>query len=314
MSTQSRPNRLVHQTSPYLLQHAHNPVDWLPWGQEAFDEARRRDVPIFLSVGYSTCYWCHVMERESFENASIARIMNERFVNIKVDREERPDVDDIYMTATQVLSGRGGWPMNCFLEPADLHPFWCGTYFPPEPQIGMPSFPQVLESISEAWRTRRGEVREQARQVAGAVTEYLAARHAPVALGIDHVMKAAQGLLQMLDRTWGGFGGAPKFPQPVFLEFLLDVRSSAGDEATRQAVDQALRLTLDKMATGGLRDQVGGGFTATASTRPGRSRISRRCSTTTRSSRRSMPVPARSTTIPITAPSPRVPPSTSHAK
>lgn len=257
---QHKANRLARETSPYLLQHAHNPVDWYPWGPEAFAEARKRGVPIFLSIGYSTCYWCHVMERETFEDASLARIMNEKFVNIKVDREERPDVDDVYMTATQVLSGRGGWPMSSFLEPTNLRPFWCGTYFPPEPRMGMPGFGQILNSISEAWQTRQSEVEDQAKHVGDAVTEYLAARQAPVALGISQVTKAAQALLQMLDRTWGGFGNAPKFPQPVFLEYLLDVRTSAGDESTRDAVDHALRLTLDKMAIGGMRDQVGGGF------------------------------------------------------
>jgi uncharacterized protein len=253
-------NRLAQETSPYLLQHAHNPVDWYPWGEEAFSEARRRDVPIFLSVGYSTCYWCHVMERESFENPAIARIMNERFVNVKVDREERPDVDDIYMTATQVLSGRGGWPMSCFLEPQSLRPFWCATYFPPEPRMGMPGLGQVLESISESWRVQRAEVVEQAGRVADVVQEHIAPRQAPAALGGGQVSKAAQALLKMLDRTWGGFGGAPKFPQPANLEFLLDVRENAGDEATRSAIDEALRLTLDKMAIGGVRDQIGGGF------------------------------------------------------
>jgi uncharacterized protein len=253
-------NRLARETSPYLLQHAHNPVDWYPWGEEAFAEARQRDVPIFLSVGYSTCYWCHVMERESFESAIIARIMNEKFVNVKVDREERPDLDDIYMMATQVLSGRGGWPMSCFLEPRSLRPFWCATYFPPEPRMGMPGFAQVLESISEAWRNKREDVLEQAGRVAEVVGEHMSAREAPAALGAEQVSRAAQALLQMLDRTEGGFGGAPKFPQPANLEFLLDVRASAGDDATRAALDEALRLTLDKMAIGGVRDQVGGGF------------------------------------------------------
>lgn len=255
-----RANRLSRESSPYLLQHAHNPVDWYPWGPEAFAAARERDVPIFLSVGYSTCYWCHVMERESFESDSIARLMNERFVNIKVDREERPDVDDVYMAATQVLSGRGGWPMSCFLEPEGLKPFWCGTYFPPVPRQGMPGFGQVLESISSAWRQKRAEVVEQAVKVAEVVAEHVGARMAPVGIGLEQVTQAAQGLLQALDRTWGGFGGAPKFPQAANLEFLLDVRESAGDEGTRRAMDEAIRLTLDKMAIGGLRDQVGGGF------------------------------------------------------
>jgi uncharacterized protein YyaL (SSP411 family) len=235
-------------------------VDWRPWGEEAFLEARRRGVPIFLSVGYSTCYWCHVMERESFESEAIARLMNERFVCVKVDREERPDVDDLYMAATQIMTGRGGWPMSCFLEPDTLRPFWCGTYFPPSPRHGMPGFPQILEGLSSAWRDKRGEIVEQAEHVAAAVSEQLAAARAPAGVGLEHVSQAARALLTSFDRVNGGFGGAPKFPQPVFLELLLDVRDSAGDDATRDAVDQAVRLTLDRMACGGINDHVGGGF------------------------------------------------------
>src|SRR5262245_20508287 len=150
-----RTNLLARESSPYLLQHAHNPVDWRPWGREAFEEARRRDVPIFLSVGYSTCYWCHVMERESFESEATGAIMNEHFVCIKVDREERPNVDELYMTATQAMTGSGGWPMSVFLEPRSLKPFWCGTYFPPDARYGRPGFPQVLTGISEAWKKQR---------------------------------------------------------------------------------------------------------------------------------------------------------------
>jgi uncharacterized protein YyaL (SSP411 family) len=235
-------------------------VEWWPWGRGAFEEARRRNVPIFLSIGYSTCYWCHVMERESFEDAAIARRMNEGFVCVKVDREERPDVDDIYMAATQVLSGRGGWPMSAFLEPEGLRPFWCGTYFPPEDRHGLPGFPTVLEALSKAWRERPAEVREQAGSVAAAVREHLALAAAPVGLGLEQVSDGAARLLRTVDRVNGGFGGAPKFPQPVFLELLLDVRERAGDEATRDAIDEAARLTLDRMACGGMHDQVGGGF------------------------------------------------------
>jgi uncharacterized protein len=253
-------NRLSRESSPYLLQHAHNPVDWFPWGEEAFAEARRRDVPIFLSIGYSTCYWCHVMEREVFEDPAIARQMNDRFVCIKVDREERPDVDDLYMTATQLLTGHGGWPMSVFLEPASLRPFWAGTYFPPEPRGGMPGFPQVLAAMDKSWRERRAEVIEQSESVAHAVRGHLAEEQAPVGLGLQQVSEAARSLLQMFDRVQGGFGGAPKFPQPVYLEFLLDVRASAADDSTRNAIDQVLRLTLDRMAIGGMFDQVGGGF------------------------------------------------------
>ncbi|MBX3380049.1 MAG: thioredoxin domain-containing protein [Phycisphaeraceae bacterium] len=258
-----RANRLADSTSPYLLQHAFNPVDWRPWGEEAFAAARQRDVPIFLSIGYSTCYWCHVMERESFENEAIAAIMNERFVCIKVDREERPDVDDIYMTATQVMTGHGGWPMNCFLEPESLRPFWCGTYFPPvsRPGLGVPSFPQVLTNIGDAFKSQRAEVVEQAVQIAGIVRE----RMKPVTQtdpidGIGAITEAVSGLLRMFDRNHGGFGSAPKFPQPVYLDLLLDVRESAGSPATKDAIDQALRFTLDRMMIGGIYDQIGGGF------------------------------------------------------
>ncbi len=258
-----RANRLASSTSPYLLQHAFNPVDWQPWGAEAFEEARRRNIPIFLSIGYSTCYWCHVMERESFENEEIAAIMNERFVCIKVDREERPDVDDIYMTATQVLTGHGGWPMNSFLEPDSLRPFWCGTYFPPSPRpgLGVPSFPQVLTNISDAYKAQRVDVLEQAQQIADIVRE----RMKPVVKsdaidGINAVTEAISGLLRMFDRNQGGVGAAPKFPQPVYIDLLLDARQNAGSPATKDAIDQALRFTLDRMMIGGIYDQIGGGF------------------------------------------------------
>jgi uncharacterized protein YyaL (SSP411 family) len=253
-------NRLSRETSPYLLQHAHNPVAWFPWGDEAIAEARRRDVPIFLSIGYSTCYWCHVMERECFESEEIARQMNDRFVCVKVDREERPDLDDLYMTATQLLTGHGGWPMSVFLEPQGLRPFWAGTYFPPEPRHGVPSFPQVLDAMSRAWTERRGEVLEQAASVAEGVRQHMVSEEAPVGLGLPQVTEAGRDLLKRFDRVHGGFGGAPKFPQPVFLEFLLDLRAAAADDATRDAIDQAVRRTLDRMAIGGVFDQVGGGF------------------------------------------------------
>jgi len=253
-------NRLTKETSPYLLQHAHNPVDWYPWGPEAFEAARDRGVPIFLSVGYSTCYWCHVMERESFEDEATARVMNEHFVNIKVDREERPDVDDIYMAATQALTGAGGWPMSVFLEPERLRPFHAGTYYPPEPRFNRPGFTQVLQAISNAWKTRRDDVMTQAEALANAVREQLAAEAAPVPVGEAQVTQATTQLLQVFDPTEGGFARAPRFPQPVFLEFLLDVRRHADDPGTQQSLDEALRRTLDAMAIGGMRDQVGGGF------------------------------------------------------
>ncbi|MFT3686051.1 MAG: thioredoxin domain-containing protein [Phycisphaerales bacterium] len=255
-----RANRLAASSSPYLLQHAHNPVDWWPWCDEAFEEAKRRDVPVFLSVGYSTCYWCHVMERESFESMVIARQLNEDFVSIKLDREERPDLDEVYMAATQMLTGHGGWPMSVFLDPSTRRPFWAGTYFPPLPARGMPSFPQVLSRMSQAWREQRELVVQQGETVAGAIREKLGSRQQPVPVGGDQVGMAVQTLLTIFDRAQGGFGGAPKFPQPVYLELLLAVRARIGDPAHSAAVDEALRRTLDAMALGGIFDHVGGGF------------------------------------------------------
>jgi uncharacterized protein YyaL (SSP411 family) len=252
-------NRLAKESSPYLLQHAHNPVDWFPWGPEAFEEARRRNVPIFLSIGYSTCYWCHVMERESFEDPATAELMNRLFVNVKVDREERPDVDELYMAAVQTLTGGGGWPMSVFLEPATLKPFYAGTYFPPRPAHGRPSFSQVLTGLAEAFVHQAADIRAQADAVAQAVGEHLAAAPAPVRLSRSQVEAAVQTLLTIFDPTHGGFGRAPKFPQPVYLEFLLDVRGHVAGE-TVQAIDRAVRTTLDRMAMGGLFDQVAGGF------------------------------------------------------
>lgn len=260
-------NRLAEQTSPYLLQHAHNPVNWYPWGPEAFAEAKRRQVPILVSVGYSTCYWCHVMERESFENETTAKIMNDRFVCIKVDREERPDVDDIYMAAVQLMTGSGGWPMNVWLTPpsADgtdpgLKPFYAGTYFPPEPKYGRPSFTQVCENLSEAWKTQNPQVLEQADRVTQAVREHLTADSESVRLDGRTVGMAVDGLLRMHDATHGGFGDAPKFPQPVYPMLLLEVMDQIEPEAQREKATDAVRKTLDAMALGGVYDQVGGGF------------------------------------------------------
>tara|TARA_R110002072_G_scaffold42064_12_gene118075 strand:+ start:6728 stop:9118 length:2391 start_codon:yes stop_codon:yes gene_type:complete len=253
-------NALAGETSPYLLQHAHNPVDWFPWGDEAFAEARRRDVPVFLSIGYSTCYWCHVMERESFEHETVAKVMNERFVCIKVDREERPDIDEIYMAATTIFSGSGGWPMSVFLEPESRKPFYAGTYFPPEPAHGRPSFTQLLEGLSQAWKEQNQQVIEQAESIATAVIEQVASSDSePIALGEGQLSAATSALLQRFDPTNGGFSGAPKFPQPVFLEYLLAFRAHT-DEGTRIAIDKAVKKTLDAMAMGGLNDQIGGGF------------------------------------------------------
>ena len=259
MPEHAHTNRLARESSPYLLQHAHNPVDWHPWGEQAFAEARRRGVPIFLSVGYSTCYWCHVMERESFEDDATARVMNERFVCVKVDREERPDVDELAMAATVTFTGRGGWPTSVFLEPDGLRPFFAGTYFPPTERHGIPAFTRVLGALSNAYAERRDEVLEQATTLADAVTEQLGASGDPVPLGARHAQTAVATLLQMFDRADGGFGGAPKFPQPIFLEFLLDARERA-DDATRNAIDTAVRFTLDRMALGGIHDHLAGGF------------------------------------------------------
>lgn len=256
-------NRLQHESSPYLLQHAHNPVDWYPWGEEAFRIARERDVPIFLSIGYATCYWCHVMERESFESSDIAKIMNEHYVCIKVDREEHPELDDVYMAATVMMSGHGGWPMNVFLEPELLRPFWCGTYFPAKPMRGMedrPTFQQVLRGLHEAWKTRRGEILDQSVELERAIAESMSIPKPRRVVALHTVTGAVKALMSMYDRTRGGFGGAPKFPQPVYLELLLDVREAAGDDTTARAVDEALRRTLDAMMCGGLFDQIGGGF------------------------------------------------------
>jgi len=261
--TQSPPkhtNALINETSPYLLQHAHNPVDWHPWGDEAFAEARERNIPVFLSIGYSTCYWCHVMERESFENEAIAKIMNERFVCIKVDREERPDIDEIYMAATTIFTGSGGWPMSVFLEPNTRKPFYAGTYFPAEPAYGRPSFPQLLTGLFDAWVSQHDQVIEQADKIAAAVIEQVAATHKqPVAVGQAQLSSATAALLQRFDKTNGGFGGAPKFPQPVYLDYLLDFRDFTDDD-TRKAIDKAAKKTLDAMAIGGINDQIAGGF------------------------------------------------------
>ena len=253
-------NALVHERSPYLLQHAHNPVPWMPWGDAAFDEARRRDVPIFLSIGYATCYWCHVMERESFEDHAVAQAMAERFVCVKVDREERPDIDEAYMAATQIMTGSGGWPMSVFLEPATGKPFWAGTYFPPQPMHGRPSFLEVLQGVSQAWREQRDEVMEQASKLADAVSDGLnASAGERIDVGPQAIAQAVRTLLTMVDRTNGGFGGAPKFPQPVYLDLLLTARDAVDGE-TRQATDAALRHALDRMMVGGIHDHVGGGF------------------------------------------------------
>jgi uncharacterized protein YyaL (SSP411 family) len=241
-------NRLADETSPYLLQHAHNPVDWYAWGDEAFARARAEDKPVFLSIGYSACHWCHVMERESFENDAIAALLNANFVSIKVDREERPDVDSIYMQAVQMMTGHGGWPMSMFLTP-DGRPFYAGTYFPPD------VFKRVLAQVAEGYRTRRADIEEAGTEVARAIGT---AVQTPRASNVDHAAldRAASRIAQSYDRVNGGFGGAPKFPPSMTLDFLMQAADRSGDAALREIITH----TLTKMACGGMYDQVGGGF------------------------------------------------------
>ncbi|HEU0013199.1 MAG TPA: thioredoxin domain-containing protein [Longimicrobium sp.] len=249
------PNRLAHETSPYLLQHRDNPVDWYPWGPEALERARAEDRPILLSVGYSACHWCHVMEHESFEDPQTARVMNELYVCIKVDREERPDIDSIYMSAVQQMTGHGGWPMTVFLTP-EGSPFYGGTYYPPEPRHGMPSFTQVLLAVAEAWNERRGDVHAGAEQMRQALLEGSALRPEAGALDPSILDRAFYSLAARFDARWGGFGGAPKFPQAMTLELLLRTwKRTANPDALRLA-----EVTLRRMAEGGMYDHLGGGF------------------------------------------------------
>ncbi|MGW7052577.1 thioredoxin domain-containing protein [Streptomyces sp. NPDC054887] len=249
------PNRLAHETSPYLLQHADNPVDWWPWSPAAFEEARRRGVPVLLSVGYSSCHWCHVLATESFEDEQTASYMNEHFVNVKVDREERPDVDAVYMEAVQAATGQGGWPMTVFMT-ADAAPFYFGTYFPPEPRHGMPSFRQVLEGVSAAWTGRRDEVAEVAGKIVRDLGERSLAYGAPELPGESDLAHALLALTRDYDATHAGFGGAPKFPPSMVLEFLLRHYARTQSEgALHMAAD-----TCEAMARGGIYDQLAGGF------------------------------------------------------
>jgi uncharacterized protein YyaL (SSP411 family) len=251
-------NRLIHESSPYLLQHAHNPVDWYPWGQEAFEKASREDKPVLVSIGYAACHWCHVMERESFEKPEVAALMNEHFVNIKVDREERPDVDHIYMDAVQAITGSGGWPLNVFLTP-DKKPFYGGTYFPPKRAFNRASWPDVLLSIAQAYREKKDELEQQAQTL----TEHLKISASfGMAETVDNVFDPSKldsafgNVMKQADREWGGFGRAPKFPQTFTIYFLLDYAAVYNN---KEALDQAL-LSLDKMIYGGIYDQAGGGF------------------------------------------------------
>jgi len=256
-------NRLVHETSPYLLQHAHNPVDWYAWGEEALETARREDKPILVSIGYAACHWCHVMEKESFEDADTARLMNERFINIKIDREERPDLDHIYMDAVQAMTGSGGWPLNVFLTP-EAKPFYGGTYFPPRPVHNRNSWQEVLGGVSTAFRDRRAEVEQQAENLTRHVAtigsfDIGAGKEDQPAAAIFHPETLAlitEQLLATADKEEGGFGAAPKFPQTFSIRFLLNQYYYTRDKS---ALDQAC-LSLDKMITGGIYDQLGGGF------------------------------------------------------
>ena len=249
------PNRLIREKSPYLLQHAHNPVDWYPWGEEAFAAARERNSPVFLSVGYSTCHWCHVMERESFENETIAALLNRGFVCIKVDREERPDIDRIYMTALQAMGQSGGWPMSMFLTP-DREPFYGGTYFPPESRYGRAGFPDVLRRIRGIWETERTKVEDSARTIVTFLADVASARGPGDLPGEEVIDAAFKQISAQYDPVRGGFGSGPKFPRPVVFDFLLRYFARTGGESPREIV----RHTLLRMASGGMYDHLGGGF------------------------------------------------------
>ena len=254
MTVERLPNRLAKEKSPYLLKHAHNPVSWYPWGDEAFEKARSEDKPIFLSIGYSSCHWCSVMEAESFEDEKIASVLNERFVPIKVDREERPDLDEVYMKSVMAISGQGGWPLSVFLTPG-LKPFYGGTYYPPAPRHGLPGFPQLLDFISDLWKNKRDEVVGNSDEL----MKHLAhnyALHARDTLSRSILDTAYAELVSNLDEQYGGFSGAPKFPLPNYHEFLLRYYSRTKKEPALRAV----KKTLQSMASGGIHDQVGGGF------------------------------------------------------
>jgi uncharacterized protein YyaL (SSP411 family) len=248
-------NRLIHETSPYLLQHAHNPVDWYPWGEEALSRAKKEDRPILLSIGYSSCHWCHVMEKESFENEEIAGIMNLRFINIKVDREERPDLDELYMNAVQMMTGSGGWPMTVFLTP-DLIPFHAGTYFPPEDRGRMPGFSKVLVVVSDYYRSHREEVEKMEAQLKQALRQIVEVVPSQEAVSDKVLSKAFNALESQFDPIYGGFGNAPKFPSSMALTFLLRYWKSTGSKKALEMVEKSLEM----MANGGIYDHMGGGF------------------------------------------------------
>jgi uncharacterized protein len=253
-------NHLINEKSPYLLQHAHNPVDWYPWGEGAFAKARKENEPIFLSVGYSTCHWCHVMERESYSDPEIAKIMNANFVSIKVDREERPDVDNIYMTFVQASTGNGGWPMNVWLTP-DLKPFFGGTYFPARDSNGKPVFKNVLLQIADLWKTQNGQIIASAKEITSQLQKFVQSGNSPGStVNRDILQKAYKEFAQSFDSTYGGFGNAPKFPRPVVLNFLLHTYAASADSPDGKRALGMTLFTLRKMAAGGIHDHVGGGF------------------------------------------------------
>ncbi|MBL7734754.1 MAG: thioredoxin domain-containing protein, partial [Chitinophagaceae bacterium] len=252
-------NRLIHESSPYLAQHAHNPVDWYPWGEEALERALKEDKPILVSIGYAACHWCHVMERESFEDAAVAAVMNENFINIKIDREERPDLDHIYMEAVQAMTGSGGWPLNVFLTP-DKKPFYGGTYFPPSPAYNRASWTDVLLSVAQAFREKRAEINRQAEDLTRHILSSNDFGQRPETANETFSEEELDGvfaqIMKTADRSRGGFGRAPKFPQTFTIRFLLHYYSFTGNQ---EAFDQAC-LSLDKMIYGGIYDQLGGGF------------------------------------------------------
>lgn len=254
-SAPTHTNHLAGSTSPYLLQHVHNPVDWYPWGEDALRRSREEQKPIFLSIGYAACHWCHVMERESFESEDVAAILNREFIAIKVDREERPDLDEIYMAATQLMTHSGGWPMSVFLTP-ELKPFYAGTYFPPEDRWGRPGFKTLLNEIARAWRERRPTLEEQAERITDAVAQFTSGGEGQGAVSASLVQGAVEKMAQGFDPKHGGFGSAPKFPPSMRVELFLRRHASEGDARLLRMAE----LTLDRMARGGMYDQVGGGF------------------------------------------------------
>src|SRR5688572_15955651 len=250
-------NRLINETSPYLLQHAHNPVDWYPWNEEAFKRAKDENKPLLVSIGYSACHWCHVMERESFEDPDVASFMNEHFINVKVDREERPDVDHIYMDAVQAMTGSGGWPLNVFITP-DHKPFYGGTYYPPKRAFNRASWIEVLQAIVHAYGEKREEIEGQADNLAAhlASTNTIGAADQNFSFKKEDIDLAFQNIMKTADKEWGGFGNAPKFPQSFTINFLLRYSKFTGN---KESLQQAL-LSLDKMIQGGIYDQLAGGF------------------------------------------------------